>query len=101
MLAQHSGHLMFNIRQMSDHRLLTAGIVMAIIGSIVVGGIVYSTIRFRRRREQEGYKTDRRITIVEQGHPASQITPYSSSQNPAGDAPNFCRSLRAITVAYV
>ncbi|KAF9044743.1 hypothetical protein BDZ89DRAFT_1127780 [Hymenopellis radicata] len=77
---------------MSDHRLLTAGVVMAVIGAILVAVIVLATVRFRRKQAASSAWDDggRRATVVDHGHLASRITPYASRElNPGGDEPRF------------
>ncbi len=82
---------------MGDHRLLIAGVVMAVIGAILVAVIVLATVRFRRKQESSGWAGARRATVVDHGHLASRITPYASRElNPGGDEPRFGECSRLV-----
>ncbi|KIY61421.1 hypothetical protein CYLTODRAFT_447710 [Cylindrobasidium torrendii FP15055 ss-10] len=79
---------------MGDHRLLMAGLIMAVLGIVLVGVIMYCTRRFQKKKAAEAEaagEADKSIETLESGHPARRITPFwaSTQVNPAGDGPRF------------
>ncbi|TFK45119.1 hypothetical protein BDQ12DRAFT_674159 [Crucibulum laeve] len=70
----------------NDSRILTVAVVLSILGAILVGGIIYMTIRLKRRQANGAASGPYHGTVVNEEHPSAQITPFGS---PGSETPQF------------
>ncbi|RDB20783.1 hypothetical protein Hypma_012214 [Hypsizygus marmoreus] len=76
----------------NDARISIAGIVLGILVFIVIGGIIFATIRMKRRRAANAkagadyYVSSSHGTTLDRDHPAARITPFGA---PGGETPRF------------
>ncbi|KAJ2922804.1 hypothetical protein H1R20_g14306, partial [Candolleomyces eurysporus] len=69
-----------------DRRILSVIVVLSIAGAFVVAGIIWYTIRLKRRsRRPMSAGPFQGTAILDRRHPAAQITPFGGSLN----APSF------------
>lgn len=76
----------------NDGRTNIVGIVLGIAGVFIVGVIVYTTWRLKRRRSANPQSSDapEHGTILDRAHPAARITPFGS---PDGETPRYSACL--------
>ncbi|KAG6915845.1 hypothetical protein DXG01_009604 [Tephrocybe rancida] len=78
--------------QPADNRLTIVGIVLGIIGIILVAGVIFTTLRMKRRRstdttgDSESFVSPPPRRRIYRMHPAAHITPFGT---PGGDSPRF------------
>lgn len=79
----------------NDGRTNIVGIVLGIAGLFIVGVIVYTTWRLKRRRSANSVghpfsDGPKQGTTIDRAHPAARITPFGS---PDGETPRFSACL--------
>jgi hypothetical protein len=64
----------------SDRQTIALGVSLGIIGCLIIGGIIYYTLRFRRQTitEDTWYPLSSGATLVDSRHIASRITPFGT-----------------------
>lgn len=69
-----------------DRRILSVVIILSIAGAIVIAGIIWYTIRLKRKgRRPMSAGPFQGTAILDRRHPAAQITPFGGPLN----APSF------------
>lgn len=71
-------------------RIVGLGVALGIVGLLVIAGVIYATLRMRRKRNVDPndfiHSPIRRSNVIDHNHPASYITPFGS---PGGETPRF------------
>ena len=72
----------------NDRRILSVIIVLSIVGAFVIAGIVWYTIRLKRRNQEHRLSAGpfHGTQIYDKDHPASRITPFGAGPE---NSPSF------------
>lgn len=74
----------------NDGRMTIVGVVLGIVGCLLIAGVVYATLRVKRKRSAPGdpdsFISSSTGTKLDRTHPAARITPFGA---PGGETPRF------------
>ncbi|KAF5374617.1 hypothetical protein D9615_008959 [Tricholomella constricta] len=77
----------------NESQISIIGIVLGVIGALLVAGVIFATLRMKRRRSlnnadgsEESFVSPKQGRRVDRSHPAALITPFGW---PGGETPRF------------
>jgi len=76
----------------SENQMTIVGIILGVVGVILFAGVIYATLRLKRRRsptagsDSESFVSSSTGARLDQYHPAARITPFGT---PGGETPRF------------
>ncbi|KAH9485784.1 hypothetical protein JR316_0002699 [Psilocybe cubensis] len=74
----------------TDHRMMVAITVLAIAGAFLIGFVIMTTLRLKRRQASGEIAGPYQGALIHSDHPATHITPFGAAgHHPGGTAPKF------------
>lgn len=63
----------------NDARIMIVGIILGVVAVLVIGGIIYVTMRLKRRQSNTEGLGPFHGTVIDRDHPAAKIMPFGSA----------------------